>query len=294
MDQHIDNLEHRPVLREIVRILVISLAALLLAVNINTFVHTGGLYPGGATGLTVLVQRIGEQYWGIHLPYTLINLIMNAFPVYIGFRYIGKKFTFYTLIFIMVSNIFTDLVPTHVITYDPLLISIFGGIINGTVVGVSLLAGAATGGLDFISMFFNVRKGIDGFYVSLGCNVVILSVAGLIFGWEKALYSIILQFVTTQMIHIIYQQYQQHTILIVTEKPKEIAEMIYSVCHHGATILDAEGAYEHGEKKFVYSVVSSADRGTIVRMVSEIDPAAFINVIKTERIQGHFYQKPTK
>ena len=70
------------------RMVLILFCSVVVALNINTFVHTGGLYPGGATGLTVLVQRIGEQYWGIHLPYTLINLIMNAFPVYIGFRYI--------------------------------------------------------------------------------------------------------------------------------------------------------------------------------------------------------------
>lgn len=294
MERHIEDLEKRPLLREIARIIVLSLASLLMAVNINSFIHTGGLYPGGATGLTVLIQRIGEQYWGIHLPYTLINVVMNAFPVYVGFRYIGKRFTVYTLVVIMVTNVFADVLPTYAITYDPLLVSIFGGIISGTVVGVCLLAGAATGGLDFISMFFNTRKGIDGFYVSLGCNVIILSVAGLIFGWDKALYSIIMQFVTTQMIHIIYQQYQQHTLLVVTEKPEQVAECIYSISHHGATIMDAEGAHDHGNKKIVYSVISSSDRGRVVKMVRDIDPSAFVNVIKTERIQGRFYQKPTQ
>ena len=289
-----EQLESKPILWRITRIIVLTLASLLLAVNINTFVHTGGLYPGGATGVTVLIQRIGEQYWGVHLPYTLINVIMNAFPVYIGIRYIGKKFTFYTIYVIMVTNVFTDLLPTAVITYDPLLVAVFGGLISGVVVGVCLLAGAATGGLDFISMFFNARKGIDGFYVSLGCNVIILSAAGLIFGWDKALYSIIMQFVTTQTIHLVYQQYQQHTVLIVTNHPEEIAERIHEISHHGATIMSGEGSFDHGERKIVYSVVSSADRNRVIREVSAIDEHAFVNVFKTDQIHGRFYFKPTE
>ena len=64
-----------------------------MALNIKTFVRTGGLYPGGATGLTILIQRIALQYFSLQLPYSVINLLLNAFPVYIGFRYIGKKFT---------------------------------------------------------------------------------------------------------------------------------------------------------------------------------------------------------
>lgn len=289
-----EQLEKKPVLWQIARFVVMTLASLLLAININTFIHTGGLYPGGATGLTVLIQRVAEQYWGIHLSYTLVNVLMNAFPVYIGIRYIGKKFTLYTIYVIMATNIFTDLIPTAVITYDPLLISIFGGLISGVVVGVCLLAGAATGGLDFVSMFFNARKGIDGFYVSLGCNVIILSAAGLIFGWDKALYSIIMQYVTTQTIHLVYQQYQQHTVLIVTNRAEEMAEKIHEISHHGATILTGEGGYDHDERKIVYSVVSSSDRSRVIRAAMAVDEHAFVNSFKTDRIQGRFYFKPTE
>ena len=75
------------------RLVVICLASVLMAVNIKTFVRTGDLYPGGATGLTVLIQTIFERFFSITVPYTAINLLLNAFPVYIGFRFIGKKFT---------------------------------------------------------------------------------------------------------------------------------------------------------------------------------------------------------
>ena len=76
---------------KIKRIIVICIASLVMAVNIKTFVNTGGLYPGGATGLTVLIQRVADMLWGISLPYTLVNLLLNAVPIYSGFHFIGKN-----------------------------------------------------------------------------------------------------------------------------------------------------------------------------------------------------------
>ena len=77
-----------------IRILTICLAALIMATNIKTFVQTGGMIPGGANGLTILIQRVVESFLAIHIPYTLLNLTLNAIPVYIGFRFIGKKFIY--------------------------------------------------------------------------------------------------------------------------------------------------------------------------------------------------------
>ena len=78
------------------RILVICLASLLIAVNTKTFVRTGDLFPGGVMGITLLLQHIGETFFGVEIPYTVVNLLLNAFPIYIGFRFIGKKFTLYS------------------------------------------------------------------------------------------------------------------------------------------------------------------------------------------------------
>ena len=176
------------------RIIVICLAAVLMAVNIKTFVRAGGLYPGGATGLTILIQRVFEIFFHITLPYTAINLLLNAIPIYIGFRYIGKKFTLYSCLMIVLTSVLTDIIPAYAITYDTLLISIFGGIINGLVISLCLLMNATTGGTDFISIYLSSKRGMDSWNLVLGLNVIILSMAGFLFGWEKALYSIIFQY----------------------------------------------------------------------------------------------------
>lgn len=276
------------------RIVVIVLASLLMAVNIKTFVRTGSLYPGGATGLTILIQNMFETFFRAEVPYTVINLILNAVPVYIGFKFIGKKFTLYSCLVIVLTSIFTDLIPGFKVTSDILLISIFGGMLNGFVISLCLRMNATTGGTDFIAIYFSQKKGVDSFNIVLAINILIISVAGYLFGWDKALYSIIFQYASTQMLHMLYKKYQQNTLFIVTNLPKEVCYGIAEISHHGATILDGEGSYEGQQRSIVYSVVSSAESEKVIRRVKEIDPKAFVNVMKTQQIAGKFYQKPNE
>lgn len=275
-----------------VRVLVICLAALIMAANIKTFVQTGGMIPGGATGLTILIQRAFETFFSLHIPYTILNVALNAIPVYIGFRYIGKKFTLYSCLMIFLTGIFTDLIPSYVVTYDILLISIFGGIINGFAISLCLMVDATSGGTDFISIYFSQKTGSDSFNLILAINVVIVGLGGIIFGWDIALYSIIFQFASTQVLHLLYKKYQQQTLFIVTNKAAAVCEAISNISHHGATILQGEGSYEGHERSVVYSVVSSSESQRVIAAIKEVDPQAFINAIKTERVQGRFYFKP--
>ncbi len=274
------------------RLLIIVAAALLMAINIKTFVRTGGLFPGGVTGLTLLIQEAVVKFLHVEIPYSIINISLNAIPAYIGWRYVGKKFTLYSIVMIMVNSLFTDVFPPHIITYDTLLISIFGGIINGTVVSLCLLAGATSGGTDFISIYYSQKHGIEIWNYILLFNVGILSIAGLLFGWDKALYSIIFQYVSTQTIHLLYRNYQQQSLFIITEYPQEIADVIFEKTHHGSTIFDCVGSHEHKNTFMVYSVISSEDAKKAITAIKTIDPAAFINSIHTTELVGHFYLKP--
>ena len=276
------------------KILVICFASFLMALNIKSFVRTGGLYPGGATGLALLIHRAADMFLHITIPYTIVNILLNAIPVYIGFRFIGKKFTMYSCLMIVLTSVLTDIIPGYAITYDTLLISIFGGLINGFVIGLCLHMNATTGGTDFIAIYLSEKKEIDSWNVVLGINVVILAAAGVLFGWDKALYSIIFQYTSTQVVHILYRKYQHETLFIVTNKATEVYEVISKMSNHGATIMEGEGSYEHQERKIVYSVVSSAQSKSIIREVKKADPHAFVNAIKTEQIAGRFYQKPNE
>ena len=274
------------------RFLIVVFAAILFALNIKIFVRAGDLFPGGVTGLTVLFQRLSEKYLGIELPYSPINLLLNAFPVYIGFRYIGKKFTLLSLLMIFLSGMVTDLIPAYVITDDPLLISVFGGILGGTAISLCLLADATSGGTDFIAIYLAQKHGMETWNLILAFNAVILSIAGFFFGWEEALYSIIYQFVSTQTLHTLYRNYQQQTLLVVTMNAQEVCDAIAKATHHGATILDAEGSHDHQHRKLVYSVVSGADARAAINAARIADPEAFINSMRTTELRGNFYIRP--
>ncbi len=278
--------------KDIKRLITVIIASLLMAINIKIFVRTGGLYPGGATGLTVLIQRISQLYLPKELPYSIINLVLNAIPVYIGFKFIGKKFTIYSLIMIVCTGFFTDLIPAHVITYDTLLIAIFGGIVNGVVVSLCLSVDATSGGTDFIAIYLSQKRGIETWNLILGFNVVILVAAGYLFGWDKALYSIVFQYVSTQTLHTLYRAYQRQTLFIITDKPEEISDMIYKVSHHGASIMIAQGSHEHKQHSMVYSVIGADDAKKVILRVKAIDPHAFVNSIRTTELSGRFYMKP--
>ena len=276
----------------VVRVIAVSVASLIMALNINTFIHTGGLLPGGASGLTLLIQEICFKFLNIRLPYTLINVLINAIPVYIGFKFIGKRFTLLSCWVIVLTSVLTDILPSWVVTQDTLLISIFGGLINGFAISVCLLADSTSGGTDFVAIYLSEKKGIDSFHVPLIINACILTVAGLLFGWDKALYSILFQYASTAVIRTLYRKFQQATLFIVTNHAKEVADVIYKISNHGATIFEGEGAFEHCERRVVYSVISSAESSKVTKAIKEIDPEAFVNVLKTERVLGRFYQRP--
>lgn len=280
--------------KDLKRIVVICFAAMLMATNIKTFVRTGGLYPGGATGLTILVQEIGKRFFHVKLPYTLVNLLINAGPIYIGFRFLGKKFTWYSCMMIVLTSVLTDIIPGYIITYDILLISIFGGIINGTVISMCLMVNATTGGTDFISIYLSEKKGMDSWNLVLCINIVILLLAGLLFGWDKALYSIIFQYASTQVLHMMYKRYQKETLFIVTNKPTDVCNKINELSGHGATVMHGEGFYEGCKRNVVYSVVSKEEAGKVIKAVKNTDEKAFINAVKTEELTGRFVLKKTE
>ena len=164
------------------RLLLIVFASIIMAANIQSFVDAGGLFPGGFNGLTLLIQRSAQQFAGITLPFTAINFALNAVPAVISFKMIGKRFTMYSCLVIVLSSILTDLIPAMPITNDILLICIFGGIFNGLAISLCLLGGATSGGTDFISVAISERLGVDAWnYIFFG-NCVMLAVAGLLFG----------------------------------------------------------------------------------------------------------------
>ena len=130
-------------------------------------------------------------------------------------------------------------------------------------------------------------------YVLLG-NAIILTTAGILFGFDKALYSIIFQYTTTQVISIMFKRYQKDTLFIITNQPMAVYGRIRELTHHDATLIEGNGCYEGAERHILYSVVGREQVDKVIAAIRQIDEHAFINVIRTEQINGRFYRTPTK
>lgn len=281
-----------PKFYQVFRIFVVVFASVFYAWNLRCFAKMGGLFPGGFSGLSLLLQKIGLDFIGVDIPFTVFNVILNCIPAYIAYRYIGKRFTLYSIVVIILSSIFVDILPPYKFTDDIMLISVFGGLLNGFAISLCLNVGATTGGTDFISIFLSRMKGIDAWNYILVGNVIMLVVAGVLFGWSIALYSIIYQFCSTQIIQMLYKRYQKETLFIISDKSTEIYHAIREMTNHDATLFKGIGCYEEKERTLIYSVINSEAKRELIPLIRSIDEHAFINIVKTQELDGRFHDIP--
>jgi len=267
-----------------------------MAFTIKTFVRAGGLIPGGFTGLALLIQEICLRYFEVQVPFSVIFYAFNIVPAIICFRFVGKKFTMYSVLMVILCGLMTDFMPELFISFiklhDPLLASVFGGILNAISIFLCLSAEATSGGTDFIAIYFSEKYRKDTWNYIFAGNCVILAVAGMLFTLEKALYSIIFQFTTTMILNSVYRAYQQKTLLIITSCPNAIYQLIREKTNHTVTRLTGTGLYNNEERSILYSIVYSNEVTPLINAIRQVDPEAFINVIKTEQINGRFFKRP--
>ena len=272
----------------------VAVASFVMAANIKFFINQGGLLPGGVNGMAILLQRIALKFGGFELPFSPLSLTLNAIPAYLAFKTVGKKFTAYSCICIVLMSFLTDLIPDPKapVTDDRLLLSVFGGIINGGALSMILNSGASSGGSDFVAMYFSVKKGISTWNYVLMFNAVIILISGILFGMDGALYTIIFQFCQTQMLNTFYKKYYKKTVFIITDKPEAVTDGIMSITHHATTVFKAEGAYTGRDHYVVYVILSADELHQVRRAVRSVDAKAFINVLNSENVFGNFFIKP--
>lgn len=273
-------------------IVCVLIASIIMSINIKSFVRAGHLIPGGFTGLSLLLQRILSTYMNIDVPYSVINISLNALPAFIGFKMIGKKFTIYSVMMIVLNSFLVDLIPVTPITYDPLLVSVFGGILNGIAIAIALYGKASSGGTDFIAVYLSNKLHQPSWNIVFGINVFILISAGMLFGFEAAMYSIIFQFVSTHIIERFHQRDQKVTLFIITKNEQLLEEHLLEYTHHGVTKFFGEGCYLKEDRTMLYTVVGADEVKDVIDFVRKLDPEVFVNIIKSQGVTGRFYQEP--
>lgn len=226
------------------------------------------------------------------ISFTFLNVVFNAIPAVFAYRIVGKKFTILSCVSLLTVSILVDQLPVIPITGDLLLISVFGGIINGLGMSLILNNRASGGGTDFIAMSLSTKYKISTFNYMLLFSAVIILISGAIFGMDIALYSIIYQFCNTQVINTLYKKYKKKTLLIVTDNPAAVSADLMELTNHSSTILKGFGSYSANKKYLLYTVLSDGDVKKMKKRIREQYPDTFVNVINSSDVVGNFYIQP--
>ena len=263
--------------------------SIAVAIALNFFWTPGHMYSSGITGFAQLINSVSERFFPFTISTSLMYFVLNVPLFILGWTKIGHKFTFFTIIAVVLGSIMMRVIQPLEVHWDPLLCAIFGGTINGIGTGFALKNGISTGGLDIIGIVFRMKTGTSYGKFNILVNLVIIAAAGFVFGWTRALYSALTIFINGRVIDVIYTQHKKMQVMIITEHPQSIIDGIQNKMHRGITIIhDAEGAYSHTEKTVLITIIDRYDMYDIRQIIEHADPYAFVSVSEVEKVYGRF------
>ena len=266
--------------------------AIAVAIALNFFWTPGHMYSSGITGFAQLINSMSERFLPFTISTSLMYFVLNVPLFVLGWVKIGHKFTFFTIIAVVLGSIMMKVVQPLNVHWDPLLCAIFGGTINGIGTGFALKNGISTGGLDIIGIVIRQNTGTSYGKFNILVNRVIIAAAGFVFGWTRALYSALTIFINGRVIDSVYTQHKKMQVMIVTEHPQPIIDGIQDKMQRGITIIhDAEGAFGHTEKTVLITIIDRYDMYDIRQIITQADPYAFVSVSEVEKVYGRFKEQ---
>ncbi|MGM8212651.1 YitT family protein [Virgibacillus sp. W0430] len=275
-------------LMETKRIVVVILGGILNAIALNFFLIKANVYAGGFTGVAQLVSSVFQDFLGIGIGTGILLLILNIPVALLGWFKVGKGFTIYSIISVVVTTVFLEVLPVITVSDDIILNAVAGGVIAGIGVGFTLKWGASTGGMDIIAMILSRMqdKPIGVYFLTL--NGVIIAFAGILYEPENALYTMLTLYITTRVIDAIHTRHEKVTAMIITRKADELQAAIHKKMVRGITIVPAKGAYSKEDKNMMFLVITRYELYDLEQIINETDPEAFTNVVQTTGIFGFF------
>ena len=278
--------------KDIQYIAVIIASSLLYSFGMNSFVKSGNLFPGGFAGLSRLLSAVCNTFLHINISFSVFYFVLNFLVTILVFRRIGHKFILYSVIWYTLTSFFTSVLKLPVITHEILLIAVFGGLINGFAIGIALRNNASSGGTDFIAIDLSIRLNRPTWNYIFAANAGVLVAAGILFGWNQALYSIIFQYVSKEVVNMMHERYKTSSLQVVTDSPDEISDRIFHVCRHGITKVACQGEYSHKQHYLLLITINTYQLHEVIDAIKNVDHHAFITVNDVDKVIGNYYQKP--
>lgn len=259
----------------------LTLGAFTAGFAIDTFLAPNNIIDGGIVGVSMILSYLLKYNLGILL------IILNIPFICLAFTKMGKYFVIQTFYAILMFAIATNIFHSITITNDLLLATVFGGIILGTGVGIVLKNEGSLDGTEIMSLVISKKFGLSVGEIIMGINIFIYAASGLVFGWEKAMYSILTYFLASRVIDVVLEGVSNSkSVRIISDKWEEIGSVLIKDLEIGVTYLHGTGGYSGDAKTIIYCVVSRIEMSKMKEAIKAIDPRAFISVVDVHEAYG--------
>ena len=261
---------------------MILLGSVLAAFGLEEFLVPNQIIDGGVVGISIMMSHVTDMPLGLFL------VALNIPFLYLGYTQIGRSFTISTMFAVgALSYWVTVFRPVTQVTHDLFLAAVFGGITIGVGVGLIIRYGGSLDGTEIVAIIFDRKSGFSVGEIVMFMNLFIFSVAGLVFGWDKAMYSLVTYFIAFKMIDITIEGLDESKgVMIVSDNPDEIAEALMARLGRGVTVLHGEGGYSGTPKKVLYSVVTRLEVAKLKEIIYEKDENAFVTISEVHDVLG--------
>ncbi|MBC2580974.1 YitT family protein [Clostridium sp. DJ247] len=262
------------------------IGATLASIALEIFLVPNNIVDGGVVGISIMTSHLTK------VPLGVFTFIFNLPFFILGYKQIGKTFTISTLFSVACLSIgVTIFHPIPGITHDVFLASIFGGVIMGIGVGLIIRNGGSLDGTEIVAIILDKRISFSIGEIVMFFNLFILGTSGLIFGWDKAMYSLIAYFIAFKVIDVVVEGLDESkAVTIISECHEDITEAIMARLGRGVTLLDGKGAYKGIATNVIYVVVSRLEIAKLKLIVHGFDEDALITIGNVE-VLGRRYKK---
>ena len=260
----------------------IFIGSIITAIGLEIFLIPNNIIDGGVVGVSIMLSAITG------LPFGAFLILINLPFLYLGYKHIGKAFaiatTFAVISLSFWSSVFLPVLP---VTNDYFLAAVFGGIITGTGVGLIIRNGGSLDGTEIVAILTDKKTVFSVGEIVMFINLFILSSASLVFGWDKAMYSLVAYFVIAKMIDVVLKGLEEtYSVMIVTSQHTDILNRLMLEMDKGVTVLHGEGGYTKEKRKILYCVVTRLEIDKLKNMVLDIDEGAFVTINPVSDIVG--------
>ncbi|GAB4073029.1 YitT family protein [Barrientosiimonas marina] len=262
-------------------LLLIIIGSFIFAISVNFFIIPNHLSEGGVIGVSIVAHYL------FNWPSGVVNFVLNAILVVIGYRFFDKRFTAYTVTAIILSSIFLDLTASwgYKINDDTLLAALFAGLGIGLGLGLIFRTGGTSSGSSILARMGNRLFGWTIGQGMLFIDIAVIAGSAFIIGQERAMYTLVAVYIEAKIIDMVVEGANERTAaIIISSYPDHVLDAVTQKMSRGITVLEGKGGYTNAQQDVLYLVINKQEIVPFRRIITDIDPDAYVTVHPVQEI----------